>query len=294
MPHESSDHRRGLAFALTCYVLWGLLPLYFRLLEPVGPAMIMSHRVIWSCLLILLLLVTRREIGQFVSALRTPRILGALAVSAVLIGINWLIYIWSVMNGHVVAASLAYFLNPLVNVLIGVALLGERLRVVQWLAIALAATGVALLGASAPEMLGIALAIAVTFALYGLVRKLTPVSPFVGLGVETAVLLAPALVGLGWCVAHGAPAFGPDRAMAALLPTTGIVTSVPLLLFAAAARRLPMVTLGLVQYLTPTMLFLTAVLLYGEHLTPVKWATFALIWTGLALFAGHALVSLRR
>lgn len=294
MPHERSEHRRGLACAVLAFGSWGLLPIYFRLLEPVGSLMMLSNRVLWSCLLIMALLVGRREMGLFAAAVRNPRVLGALCVSGVLIGTNWLGYIWAVMNGHVVATSLAYFLNPLVNVLIGVALLGERLRPVQWLAIALAATGVTLLGASAPEMLGIALLLAITFALYGLVRKLTPVSPLVGLGVETVVLLLPALTGLGWGLGHGGIGFGHDGVTSALLLASGVVTSTPLLLFTGAARRLPMVTLGLIQYVTPSMLLLSAVLFYGEHLSPLNWATFALIWSGLGLFAGHALYSVRR
>ncbi|MFT3966589.1 MAG: EamA family transporter RarD [Sphingobium sp.] len=289
MQHDSSDYRRGLIFAFLAYASWGLLPIYFRMVASIGPIEVLSHRVLWSCVFIMIILLVRREFGRFVETMRDPRLLVALTISGILIGLNWLVYLWAVMNGHIVATSLAYFLNPLVNVLIGVAMLGERLRGIQWFAIALAAAGVAILGAGAPQTLGISLFLAITFAIYGLVRKLTPVSPLIGLGVETLALVAPGLTGLAWASSHGGLGIGQHAGTTALLVGSGLITSIPLLLFAGAARLLPMVTLGLIQYVTPTMLFLSALLLFGEHLTPAKWATFGLIWTGLILFAGHAL-----
>ncbi|HEX7853939.1 MAG TPA: EamA family transporter RarD [Sphingobium sp.] len=293
MQHDSSDHRRGLLFAFLAYASWGLLPIYFRLVASIGPIEVLSHRVLWSCVFIMIILVARKEFGRFVDTMRDPRILAALTTSGILIGLNWLVYIWAVIHGHIVATSLAYFLNPLVNVLLGVAFLGERLKSLQWFAIGLAAAGVVILGAGAPETLGLSLFLAVTFAFYGLVRKLTPVSPLIGLGVETLALVAPGMTGLAWSASHGGLGIGQHAGTTALLVGSGLITSIPLLLFASAARLLPMVTLGLIQYVTPTMLFLTAILLYGEHLSPAKWATFALIWTGLIIFATHALHSAR-
>ncbi|MCE7798611.1 EamA family transporter RarD [Sphingobium sufflavum] len=289
MQHESSEHRRGLIYAFLAYATWGLFPIYFRLVGSVGPIEVLSHRVVWSCVFILIFLCARREFRAFVETMRDGRILAALTTSGILIALNWLVYIWAVLHNHIVAASLAYFLNPLVNVLIGVVLLGERLRVVQWCAIGLAAAGVVVLGAGAPQTLGISLFLALTFAIYGLVRKLTPVSPLTGLGIETLALLPPALTGLAWTAGHGGLGFGQDVGVSALLVGGGLITSVPLIMFAVAARLLPMVTLGLIQYVTPTMLFLCGVLLYGEHLSTAQWASFALIWTGLVIFAGHTL-----
>jgi chloramphenicol-sensitive protein RarD len=260
----------------------------------IGPIEVLSHRVLWSCLFILIIVCLRREFRSFVDTMRDSRILAALTTSGILIGLNWLVYIWAVIHGHIVAASLAYFLNPLVNVLIGVVFLGERLRAVQWFAIALAAAGVAILGAGAPQTLGISLFLAITFALYGLVRKLTPVSPLTGLGIETLVLLPPALTGLAWSASHGGLGIGRDLGVSLVLVGGGLITSMPLIMFAIAARLLPMVTLGLIQYITPTMLLLIGVLLYGERLSLAQWASFALIWTGLLIFAGHALRMARR
>ncbi len=289
MQQESSDNRRGLTYAFLAYATWGLFPIYFRMVGSVGPIEVLSHRVLWSCLFILIILYARGQLRAFVETMRDGRILAALTTSAILIGLNWLVYIWAVLHDHIVAASLAYFLNPLVNVLFGVILLGERLRMVQWCAIGLAAAGVVVLGAGAPQTLGISLFLAVTFAIYGLVRKLTPVSPLTGLGIETLALLPPALTGLAWTAGHGGLGIGRDVGVSMLLVGGGLITSIPLLMFATAARMLPMVTLGLIQYITPTMLFLCGILLYGEHLSTAQWASFALIWTGLILFAGHML-----
>lgn len=289
MQHESSEHRRGLIYAFLAYATWGLFPIYFRMVGSVGPIEVLSHRVLWCFVFIAVFLAVKRQFPAFVETMRDPRILAALTASAILIALNWLVYLWAVLHDHIVAASLAYFLNPLVNVLFGVLLLGERLRPVQWTAIGLAAAGVVVQGAGAPQTLGISLFLAITFAIYGLVRKLTPVLPLTGLGIETLALMPPALTGLAWTAGHGGLGFGRDVGVSLLLVGGGLITSVPLIMFAVAARLLPMVTLGLIQYITPTMLFLCGVLLYGEHLTPAQWASFALIWTGLVIFAGHAL-----
>jgi chloramphenicol-sensitive protein RarD len=288
MTADQNDLRRGFVHAALAYAIWGLIPLYFLLMVQVSPLEVVANRIVWSFALLMVVLAVRREMGAFALTLQTPRLLAALSVSALLIGANWLVYIWAVTHHHVLAASLGYFLNPLVNVILGVTLLRERLSAVQCVAIAFAGGGVAVLAMAAPESLGIALTLALSFAAYGLVRKLTPVSALGGLGVETLVLTPLAAAVLIWMATHGALHFGGTPGVTALLLASGVITSVPLLLFASGARKLPMVTLGLLQYLSPTIQFVLAVVFLGETLSPQRWASFALIWTGLAIFAGHA------
>jgi chloramphenicol-sensitive protein RarD len=286
--------RRGLLAAFGAYGLWGLLPLFFRLLHHVDPVEIVTQRVLWSLLLILTLLALRRGLPPFIAALRDRRLVLSLAGSALMIGINWLTYVWAVNDGHVVAASLGYFLNPLVSVTLGVLVLKERLRRPQMLAIAVASVGVAILAASALTTLWISLALAFSFAFYGLLRKMTPVAPMTGLGVETLLLTPLAIAYLFWELGHGGVGFGQDAPTTALLIISGAVTTVPLVLFAMAAQRLPMATLGLMQYLAPTLQFLCGVLLFGERLSAGQMASFGLIWLGLLLFASDGIATARR
>jgi chloramphenicol-sensitive protein RarD len=286
--------RKGLMAGMAAYGLWGLLPLFFRLLHHVDPVEIVTQRILWSLLLILGILALRRGVPAFVATLRDARLVGPLAVSAVLIAINWLTYVWAVNQGHVVGASLGYFLNPLVNVMLGVVVLKERLRRPQMLAIGVAAAGVAILAASALTTLWISLSLAFSFAFYALVRKLTPVAPMAGLGVETTLLTPLAIAYLLWEAGHGSIGFGQDVQTSALLILAGAVTTVPLVLFAVAAQRLSMATLGLLQYLAPTLQFLTAVLLFGESLSLGQMLSFGLIWIGLIVFASDGLATARR
>lgn len=286
--------RRGLLAAVGAYGIWGLLPLFFRLLHHVDPVEIVTQRVLWSLLLILGLLALRRGLPAFRVALHTPRLLAALAASALMIAINWLTYVWAVNSGHVVATSLGYFLNPLVNVALGVLLFKERLRRAQMAAIGVAAIGVAILAGAALTSLWISLTLAFSFAFYGLLRKVTPVAPMTGLGVETLLLAPPALAYLFWEAGHGNVGFGQDAPTTALLIVSGAVTTIPLVLFATAAQRLPMATLGLLQYLAPTLQFLCGVLLFSERLSSGQIASFGLIWLGLLLFAGDGIAAARR
>ncbi|WP_375194960.1 EamA family transporter RarD [Sphingobium sp.] len=283
--------RGGLLAAAGAYGAWGLLPIFFRLLHHVGAVEIVAQRILWSLLLILALLAAQRRLAALSGPMRDRRLLLPLIVSALLIGANWLIYVWGVNNGHVVAASLGYFLNPLISVGLGVLILKEKLRRGQAVAIGLAALGVAIMAASALTTLWISFGLALSFAFYGLVRKLTPVAPMSGLGVET-VLLAP--FALGFLVFQGHTALGQDIGTTLLLVVSGAVTTVPLVLFATAAHRLPMAMLGLLQYLAPTLQFLCGVLLFGEKLTTGQMASFALIWLGLALFAADSISAARR
>lgn len=280
--------------ALGCYGLWGLLPLFFRLLHHVDPVEIVTQRILWSLLLILAILAMRKGLPAFVAALRDRKLVLPLAGSAIMIGINWVTYVWAVNEGHIVAASLGYFLNPLVNVVLGVLVLKEKLRRPQMLAIAVASIGVAILAASALTTLWISLSLAFSFAFYALLRKLTPVAPMTGLGVETTLLTPLAIAYLLWELSHGGTGFGQDVPTTALLIISGAVTTVPLVLFAIAAQRLPMSTLGLMQYLAPTLQFLSGVLLFGEKLSGGQMASFGLIWVGLILFASDGIATARR
>ena len=279
---------------MAAYGLWGLLPIFFKLLHAVTPVEVVAQRVIWSLVLIIGVLAARRNLAALGAALRDRRIVLPLAASALFIGFNWLVYVWSVNNGHVIAASLGYFLNPLVNVALGVLVLKERLRRGQAIAITIAAVGVAIMAATALTTLWISVGLAVSFALYGLVRKLTPVAPMVGLGAETLLLAPLALAYLLWLWGHGGISFGQDSCTSSLLIFSGALTTVPLILFAMAAQRLPLTTLGLIQYLAPTLQFLCGVLLYGEKLTQGQMISFALIWLGLILFATDSLAAARK
>lgn len=279
-----AEHRTGLTHGLMAYGLWGMLPLYFKLFPNVSPVEVVSHRVIWSVGFLAVLLAGMRLYSPLRAALRSPRILGALTLSALLIGINWLVFIWAVDAGHVLAASLGYFLNPLVNILIGTLFLSERLRRGQMVAVLIAAIGVAILAAGEWQTLWVSLSLAISFAFYALVRKFTPVPSGVGLAVETLVLAPPALAALAWFAHQGTLAFGRDTVQTILMVGLGAITSVPLLLFASAARRLSMTTLGLLQYVAPSLQFLTGVFLLAEPLSLPRLLCFGCIWAALGLF----------
>ncbi|WP_294301578.1 EamA family transporter RarD [uncultured Sphingomonas sp.] len=279
-----SEHGKGLWLAVTAYVLWGGLPLFFKLLHAVAPLQILAHRVVWSLvLLVLAILVLRR--GKAIRAAARGRTLALLGCSAVLIAINWLTYIWSVSHAHVIEASLGYFINPLVNVALGVALLGERVGRLQWAAIGVAALGVLVMAVAGGGSVWISLVLAFSFGIYGYVRKIAAIDALGGLTVETLILVLPALIVLGVAQADGTAAFGQDRQLDLLLVAAGAITAAPLLLFAAAAKRLKYTTLGLLQYIAPTLQLIQAVLLFGEPLRGYHIAAFGLIWAGCALYA---------
>lgn len=280
--------RRGVALGLGAYLCWGFLPLFFKLLGGVDPVEIVVQRVVWSVVLLLVLIAAVGRLPQLAAAWANPRARLLLAASALLIGTNWLVYVWAINAAHVLETSLGYFLNPLVNVVMGVVLLKERLSRAQGIAVLLAAAGVAVLAIGAASGLWISLALAGTFATYGLIRKIAPVESLEGLAIETILLVPVALGYLGWLAAGGALAFGSGLGVSALLVMGGAVTAVPLLLFAAAARLLPYSTLGLLQYLAPSIQFLLATLAFGEPLTPAHLICFACIWSGLAIFAADS------
>ena len=276
----------GVPAGVGAYFLWGLFPLYWPLLEPAQPAEILAHRVVWSLVVVGVLLAVRRRFGRLRDLTRRPRALGGLAVAAVLIAVNWGTYIYGVNTGHVVEASLGYFINPLVTVLLGVVLLRERLRRAQWAAVGVASVAVAVLTLDYGRPPWIALILAFSFGFYGLVKKTVAAGAVEGLAVESAVLLLPALGYLLLLAQSGDGTFGTAGVgEALLLASSGVVTAVPLLLFAAAATRIPLTTLGLLQYLAPVLQFLFGVALYHEPMPPARLAGFALVWLALVVFS---------
>ena len=276
--------RSGLWFGLGAYVLWGVLPIYFNALDQVGAIDIVAHRVLWSVPFLLLLLFTFGGAGELRRVLRQPRTIGYLAITAVLIGTNWLVYVYAVVSGHILAGSLGYYLNPLVNVLMGRVMLKERLSWLQWAAVAIAAVGMSGLAFQAAGQLWISLVLAVSFATYGLMRKVAPVEPTAGVAVETTLILPLAVAWLGWGLASGRPVFGSTALETTLLLLAGIVTTVPLILFTAAAHRLRYSSLGMLQFVAPTLQFVCAVFIFHEPFTRWHAVAFGSIWLALALY----------
>ena len=295
MTQQATDKPSGLPQALGAYLIWGLIPLYIALVKHVPAFEFVGWRVIFTVPVCAVIVLLRRQLPDVIAALRTPRVLALLALSALLIGTNWLVYIAAIQAGHVFATSLGYYINPLVNVLAGTLFLGERMSRTQWAAVAIAATGVSLLAWGAREMLGISLILAATFCAYGLVRKLTPVGALPGLTIETLLLIAPAVGLLAWYA--GQPAgihFGGDLGKDLLTAASGVVTAIPLLLFAVAARRMDYSTLGFVQFLAPTIVFVLGVFVFHEPLKPIQLICFLLIWSAIAIFVGDMWWSRRR
>ncbi len=291
------DERRGTIYGAAAYLLWGLFPLYWPLLEPAGSVEILSHRIVWSLLVVVLILAASRNWSWVRGLARDRRTLASLGAAAVLISVNWCTYIYGVNNGQVVETSLGYFINPIVTVLLGVLLLGERLRPVQWVAIGLGAVAVLVIAVDYGRPPYIALTLAFSFACYGYLKK--KVGPKVGavqsLTVETTVLFLPALAVLLVLEARGDGQFGHSGVgHSLLLASTGLVTAIPLLFFAAAARRVPLTVIGLLQYLAPVLQFGTGVLLYDEPMPPSRLAGFALVWLALVLLTVDMVRHVRR
>ena len=283
----SSDATRGLWVAALTFVGWGVMPLYWHLLKSVPSLQIVLHRIVWSALFVGAFLLWRDGRGWLKQTLVEPRLRWMLALSGVLIAFNWGLYIWAVNAGHVVETALGYFINPLLNVVIGVLFLHERLRPAQWLSIAIAFGGVLWLTFQYGSFPWIALALATSFGLYGVVRKLAPVDSVAGLGVESAYLFLPVLGLLLWSEGSGAGGFARDYGTSAslLLVLSGIVTALPLVGFAYAVRRVSLTTVGLMQYIAPTLQFLIGVFLLHEPFDRARLIGFACIWLALALFA---------
>jgi chloramphenicol-sensitive protein RarD len=276
----------GLVYAALAFVWWGLFPLYFRIVTSVAPPQILAHRVVWCLLFLVVVLTWRGQWGWLRQVLGRPRVLAAFVASALLIGANWLAYIWAVSRGQVLEASLGYFITPLVNVLLGVTLLKERLRRAQWVALAIAAGGVLWLTVQAGRPPWIALSLAVTFGAYGLLRKVAVLGALEGLTLETLLLAPLALLVLGLATLDGSASFpAPDWPTNLWMMALGPITAVPLLLFAAGARRLSMATLGIVQYLGPSIQFVIGLWVFDEPFTISRFAGFACIWFALVIYS---------
>ncbi len=274
----------GFLLGLTAYGLWGILPIYFNALRGLPAVDIVAHRVLWSLPFLAVLISVSRGWKKVRAAAAMPRTIAMLFVTALLIGTNWLLYVYAVTSGHILAASFGYYLNPLANVLLGRFVLRERLSLVQWTAVAIAAAGISVLAAGALSQLWMSLSMCVTFALYGLIRKIVPADALTGLGIETAILFPLAVAWLGWEALASQPVLGTSARDTELLLLAGIISTTPLLLFTAAAKRLPYSTLGMLQFVAPTLQFLIAVLLYGEHVTYAHAIAFPAIWLALILY----------
>jgi chloramphenicol-sensitive protein RarD len=295
MDRTTPTSRGGAWFAVAAYALWGLLPLYWRALHALPLGQVLAHRVLWSAATTLLLLAALRRLPALLAIARDGRKLAALLLSAILIGANWSIYILAVYRGELVQASLGYYVNPLMSVGMGVFLLKERLSRLQSLAVSLAAAGVVILGLRHIGFPWIALCLSLTFAFYGLVKKRLAVDPLIGLALETLWMAPLAAAFLAWSAHAGiAPAFGAKPHTTWLLVGAGAITLAPLFFFNAAARRLPLSTLGFYQYLSPTLQLLLAVALFGEAFTRVHAMAFGLIWAALGLYTWDAVAKARR
>jgi chloramphenicol-sensitive protein RarD len=276
----------GVVYAALAFIWWGLFPLYFRIVSAVPPTEILAHRIVWSLVFLLGLLAFRRQWAWLGQVLRQPKVLAAFTASALLLAGNWLTYLWAVNNGHLIDASLGYFINPLVNVLLGYTVLHERPRRAQWLALSLAGLGVVWLTIAAGKPPWIALVLASTFGAYGLLRKVAVLGPLEGLALETILLSPLAVLALAVLAWQGSASFPADSAVTNLwLMGFGPITAAPLLLFAAGARRLPLMTLGLLQYLGPTLQFAIGIWIFREPFTATRGIGFGLIWLALLLYS---------
>jgi len=286
---------KGVLYGASAYLMWGVFPIYFKMLHAVPAVQILGHRVVWSLLFLMVLVLAFRESRDLRRSVSNYRTLLIYLLAALLLATNWLTYIWGVNAGFVVETSLGYFINPLMNVILGVLILRERLRLAQWIPIGLAAAGVIYLTILYGTLPWIALALALTFASYGLVKKLAPLGSLHSLTLETGLLFVPALGYLLWMAKTGEGAFiQQGLTTTLLLAAAGVITAVPLLLFGSAARRVPLSTLGILQFIAPTCQFLLGVFVYGEAFTLARLVGFLCIWLALLLYIGEGLMAQRR
>lgn len=291
MPDKSSDIRDGVIAGLVAYLIWGVLPVYFKTVASVGPLEVLSHRIMWAIPFGAAILFARRQWPEVRRALTHRAMLGWLVLSAMFIAVNWLIYIWAIQDERIFETSLGYYINPLFYMLVGVVFLGERLRRLQAAAVVLAATGVMVLTISGGKLPYVALGLAATFTTYGVIRKRVVIGGMPGLFVETLLLLPFALAWFGWISSGGQAMFASgDGSITFWLAMAGPITALPLLCFALAARRLPLTTIGFMQFLAPTLQFCTG-LYYGEQLTTAHLICFGCIWIAVAFFSVDALTS---
>ncbi len=277
--------KKGIWNGLAAYVLWGFFPIYWKLLHEVPALEVIGHRISWSFLLLTVVILLTGQWKEFRSAAWTPKVIGIYALAGVILTINWLIYVWGVNSGFIVETSLGYFINPLISVLLGVFFLHERLRPMQWIAVALAAAGVLYLTITYGRPPWIALSLAVSFGIYGLVKKIAPLGSLYGLTLETALVFPMALIYLVFVGSTGTGAFLHHGLLIdILLIGTGAVTSIPLLMFASAARQIPLTMIGVLQYIAPTLQFLIGVFIYHEPFDQSRMIGFSLVWLALIIF----------
>ncbi len=291
---ENRSMNKGIWYGIAAFGVWGILPIYWKALHAVPALEIVTHRLAWSLVFIVILVSVRHEWGGLKKALNRRTLL-IYTAAACLLSVNWLGYIWGVNHGLIVETSLGYFINPLVNVLLAVVFLGEKLPVSKWLPIGLAAVGVIYLTFSYGSVPWLAFGLAFSFGLYGLIKKLAPLGSLFGLTLETAILLLPSLGYLAWIESQGQAAFGHSALHVNLmLPLAGVVTAIPLLLFSSAARSIPLSTMGLLQYLSPTLQFLLGVFLFGEPFSQHQLIGFSIIWLALIIFSAGSLYDQRK
>lgn len=286
---------KGILLAIGAYGLWGVLPIYWKTIDIVPAPQILSHRIIWSFLFLVIILLVRNDLEAFRLAIKSKKTVAIFFFASILIGVNWLTYIWGVNAGYIVETSLGYFINPLVSVVFGVFFLKEKLRLFQWVPIMLATLGVLYLTLSYGALPWIALLLAGTFGLYGLIKKTAPLNSLHGLSLETGILFLPALFFLIRAETQGTGIIGHSSWMVTfLLIFTGVVTALPLLFFASAARRINLSTLGILQYIAPTMQFLIGILIYGESFTRSRLVGFSIIWTALLVYSLESIIVKRK
>jgi chloramphenicol-sensitive protein RarD len=277
--------KKGIWNGLAAYFMWGFFPIYWKLLHDVPALQVIGHRISWSFLLLVAVIILSKQWDQFRAAASAPKVIGIYAIAGVLLTVNWLIYVWGVNSGFIVETSLGYFINPLISVLLGVVFLRERLRTMQWVPIGLAAAGVVYLTVTYGRLPWIALSLAVSFGIYGLVKKLAPLGSLYGLTLETALVFPLALIYLVFVGMRGTGAFLQEGLLNdILLIGTGVVTSIPLLMFASAARQIPLTMIGVLQYVAPTLQFLIGVFLYHEPFDQSRLIGFSLVWLALIIF----------
>lgn len=291
----NEDSPRGFVLATTAYLIWGVLPLYMKALAHIPPSEVIAHRVLWSIPIAGLVLWVTGRTGDLKIAIRSPRMLGMAVVTACLISVNWGIYVWAIANGYALDAALGYYINPLFSVFLGAVLLGERLSRLQIAAVALAAAAVLILTLASGRMPLVAMGLTLSWGAYAFFKKALPIGPNQGFLLEVLILMPPALAYLGWLGLQGeGHLLGGTTRDVWLLLGTGVVTAVPLLVYANGAKLLRLSTIGILQYIAPTMIFLTAVLIFGEEFDPARRVAFPMIWLALAIYTGSMLRRPRR
>ena len=286
---ENRDSARGFGFALAAYMLWGFLPIYMKALSDVPVLEVLAHRVIWSVPVAGAILIWLGRTADLRAALRNPRMIGMAGLTAALISVNWAIYVWSIQSGQALEAALGYYINPLFSVFLGAVLLKERLSRAQWAAIALAALAVLVLTYEAGRVPVVALGLTVSWGFYAYLKKRLPLGPNQGFMLEVMILMPFALGWMGWIAARGEMVFLGDGLITLLLLSAGVVTAVPLMLYANGAKLLRLSTIGILQYVAPTMIFLTAVFLFGEPFGMARAVAFPMIWAALVIYTASML-----